>query len=464
MAIYVCQVCGYEYTEEDGKTNWEQLENDWLCPVCGADKSLFEKKEEQEENSIETGLDSYLSEWKKTADPYEKRLSEIHQIAISGRSIVEPMGSTHKTLSWEHLFIKGAQLSKLPLNADDAVSTKTVIGPKAQQPLVIDMPIIVSHMSFGALSKEFKTALAKGSAMARTAICSGEGGVLPDEKDNAYKYIFEYVPNEYSIEPENLRSVDAIEIKIGQAAKPGMGGHLPAEKVSDEIAAVRKRRAGTDIHSPASFKDIKNGADLEAKVNWLRQMSGGKPIGIKLAAGNIEEDLEVVLSAKPDFITIDGRNGGTGSAPKYIKDSTSVPTLFALYRAADFLKKHKREDISLIITGGLRISSDFAKALALGATAVAVATSAMIAGGCQQYRICNSGNCPVGIATQNPELRKRIDIEKSANRLSNFLHVSSDELKDFARITGNADVHALALEDLCTDNSEISGHTKIKHI
>ena len=204
--------------------------------------------------------------------------------------------------------------------------------------------------------------------------------------------------------------------------------------------------------------------DLKKKVEWLRTSSDGRPIGIKFAAGNVEADLEVALYAEPDFITIDGRPGGTGAAPKFIKAATSVPSIFALYRAEKFLKEKGATDVSLVITGGLRISSDFAKALALGADAVAIGTSALMACGCQQHRICNTGRCPTGITTQDPELRQMVNIDESAKKLANFLRVSTEELKDFARLTGNNNVHRLSIDDLCTTNSEISNYTEIEHV
>ena len=170
------------------------------------------------------------------------------------------------------------------------------------------------------------------------------------------------------------------------------------------------------------------------------------------------------MPAAPDFITIDGRPGGTGAAPQFIKDATSVPTIFALSRARKFLDSHRGEGISLIVTGGLRVSPDFAKALAMGADAVAIGTAALMACGCQQYRICNTGKCPVGITTQNPELRDRLKIDISARKLELFLRVCNEELKDFARLSGNADVHHMDIFDLCTTNSEISDHTDIEHV
>ena len=197
--------------------------------------------------------------------------------------------------------------------------------------------VYISHMSFGAMSKEMKVALAEGSAMARTAMCSGEGGILPEEKAAAYKYIFEYVPNKYSVTPENLQEADAIEIKIGQGTKPGMGGHLPGEKVTPEIAAIRNKPLGKDVISPSKFEDIRSKEDLRDLVTQLRLASDGRPIGIKIAAGRIEKDLEYCVFAEPDFITIDGRGGATGASPKLVRDSTSVPTVFALSRARKYL-------------------------------------------------------------------------------------------------------------------------------
>lgn len=473
MEKYVCEVCEHIYDEDENNVPWSDLPDNWACPVCESPKSYFksmEQKSPDPETSVEKTevlsdqKEEVAIDLKRSMVESEAYFKDIHEIAETGNSIFEPMRTKKQTLSWDEILIKGAQLAKIPLNHEDPVNTGTVIGPKAEHPMVIDTPIYITHMSFGALSREAKMALAKGSAATKTAMCSGEGGILPEAMEYAYKYIFEYVPNQYSATLENLQKVDAVEIKMGQSAKPGMGGHLPAYKVTPEIAGIRGLQEGEDIISPSHFKDIQNRDDLKKKVDLLRKLSLGKPIGIKIAAGNIEADLAVVLHAAPDFITIDGRAGATGSAPKFVKASTSIPSIFAISRARKYLDENGAQDISLVITGGLRVSSDFAKALAMGADAVAIGTTALIAMGCQQYRICNTGRCPMGIATQDPLLRSRLNVEQASGRVENFLRVSTEELANFARLTGNDDVHKLSVADLCTTNSEISNYTDIGHV
>lgn len=395
-------------------------------------------------------------------DESARYMEEIHEMAVKGESLHAAMGTLLPLPKWEDILLLGAQLDPAPLNDDDPVSTRTIIGKGAKQPMILESPVYISHMSFGALSKEIKTALAMGSAKAQTAMCSGEGGILPEEKAAAYKYIFEYIPNKYSVTDENLKSSDAIEIKIGQGTKPGMGGHLPGSKVTEEIAAIRGKNVGEDIQSPSKFPEINSKEDLKAMVDMLRERSEGRPIGIKLAAGNIEKDLAYAVSAAPDFITIDGRGGATGSSPFFLREATSVPTIYALSRARKYLDSIQ-SDIALVITGGLRVSADFAKAIAMGADAIAVATAPLIAAACQQYRICGSGYCPVGIATQNPMLRERLKIEEAAQRIANFLIISNEELKTFARISGVDDVHKLSLENLITLDEQIAKYTGIAH-
>jgi glutamate synthase domain-containing protein 2/rubredoxin len=484
MAQHVCEVCGYIHDEERHEERWEELPPGWECPVCGTGKNGYHLVQSEDAGAAGTGAaagtvvpgagvdanlagdqgDQYLGEWRRFADEFETNMAAIHSMAETGASLIEPMRTRKPVISWDDILVKGAQLARFPLDKDAAVKLQTVLGPAARQPLVLETPVYITHMSFGALSREVKIALARGSAAVKTAMCSGEGGILGESMEAAYRYIFEYVPNKYSVNDENLRRCDALEIKFGQSVKPGMGGHLPGAKVTEQIAEVRGFPQGEDIISPSRFPEIKNRGDLRKLVGELRERSDGRPIGIKVAAGHIEKDLEFALFAEPDFITIDGRPGATGAAPKVVKDATSVPTIYALHRARKVLDAAGAKDVSLVITGGLRISSDFIKALAMGADAVAIGTAALMACCCQQYRVCNTGQCPVGCTTQDPQLRARLNIDTSAKRVENFLRVCTEELRDFCRLTGHGNVHEFSVDDLCTTNSEISGHTDIEHV
>lgn len=472
MAKYQCSICGYIFDEAKEGKPFASLD---ACPVCGMPTEKFVKLEEEaqpapqakaEVSTEETAPEAPVLEYDSVyyrVDTGCRYMEEIHRMAVTGKSIIGAMGTQMKMPNWDDVLILGNQLNPPPLNDDEPVNTMTVIGKNAKRPLIISGPVFISHMSFGALSKETKIALARGSAMAKTAMCSGEGGILPEERAEAYKYIFEYIPNLYSVTSENLKNSDAIEIKIGQGTKPGMGGHLPGEKVTPEIAAIRNKPLGQDIISPSKFPNVNTKEDLKALVDKLRAESDGRPVGIKIAAGKIEKDLEFCVFAEPDFITIDGRGGATGASPQLVRDSTSVPTLYALYRARKYLDSVKANGIALVITGGLRVSSDFAKAIAMGADAVAIGSAALIAAACQQYRICGTGKCPVGIATQDEELRKRLKIDAAAQRVANFLNCSLNELKTYARITGHKNLHDLNTGDLCTINREISEFTNIPH-
>ena len=452
MKRFVCTVCGYVYEGEEPPKE---------CPICKQPASKFREEDidlEKENSQISSSSNknnvtdlSYDNNFYRI-DKSCRYMEEIHQMATSGKSIGGSMGTTMPMPNWDDILILGAQLNPPPLNEEDNVETMTVIGKNAKRPMILQNPVYISHMSFGALSKEIKIALAKGSKMAKTAMCSGEGGILLEERENSYKYIFEYIPNKYSVTDENLRNADAIEIKIGQGTKPGMGGHLPGEKVTEDIAKLRGRKVGEDIQSPSKFPELNSKEDLKEMVSMLRRRSDGRPIGIKISAGKIERDLEYCVYAEPDFITIDGRGGATGSSPLLLREATTVPTIYALYRARKYLDS-VHSDISLVITGGLRVSADFAKALAMGADAIAVASAGLIAAACQQYRICGTGNCPVGIATQNPKLRERLKIDIAAQRVANYLNVSLEELKTFARITGHSSVHELCVCLLYTSPS-----------
>ena len=474
---YECGVCGHIYDEQSESVPFEDLSDGWSCPICDADGLFFKQMKEptakpkkKTETKQTTAISaherlsdlSYPSGFERADDAQEPHMDTIHEMAKSGQSVIEPMHSKSPKVSWDDILILGGQLNKMMRDEHAPVKTTTVIGTRAQKPLVIEHPVFITHMSFGALSREFKLSLSKGSAAVKTAMCSGEGGILPESMEAAHKFIFEYVPNLYSVTDDNLKKADAIEIKIGQGTKPGMGGHLPGSKVTEEIAQIRGKTQGEDIISPSRIEGVGDADGLKRLVDSLRERSEGRPIGVKIAAGHIEDDLAVIDFANPDYVTIDGRNGATGASPKIIKDATTIPTIFALHRARTYMDENDM-DMQLVITGGLRVSSDFAKALAMGADAIAIGTAAMMAAACQQYRVCHTGKCPVGVATQDPDLRARLSGDRAAMRLTNFLEATREELKTFARITGNDDVHALSVADLCTISSEISQNTNIRH-
>ena len=268
---YRCSVCGYLYDEEKEERPFCELT---ACPVCKQPADQFELTEEpkSEEKAVEIPAETsdlaYDSAYVRN-DPSCRYMKEIHQMAVSGKSISAAMGTQMPMPGWDDILLLGAQLNPAPLNDDDPVVTTTVIGKHAKRPMILENPVYVSHMSFGALSREVKIALAKGSAMAHSAMCSGEGGILPEEQAAAAKYIFEYIPNKYSVTDENLRNADAIEIKIGQGTKPGMGGHLPGDKVTPEIAALRGKKPGEDVQSPSKFPELKTKDDLKEMVDML---------------------------------------------------------------------------------------------------------------------------------------------------------------------------------------------------
>ncbi|MBO4552082.1 MAG: rubredoxin, partial [Candidatus Methanomethylophilaceae archaeon] len=363
MASYICTVCGEIYDEEKEGVKFSDLPDSWSCPKCHALKGVFmpvmktgqkgEKQYSPEDLEIDPSL--VLHD--------EGVMDEIHRVAVTGKSIGEAMDTLMPVPNFDDILILGAQLSRFPKADKAEVNIRTVIGKDAKRPMVLESPIYISHMSFGALSASAKIALSKGSAIAKTAMCSGEGGALEDEMMSAYRYIFEYIPNKYSVNENTFRHSAAVEIKIGQGTKPGMGGHLPGEKVTDRIAEIRGKPKGKDILSPSKFDEINSPEDLKKMVDDLRSMSDGLPIGVKIAAGHIEEDLEFISHSGCDFITIDGRGGATGSSPKYLKDASSVPTVYALSRARRYMDEHDMCQ-QLVITGGLRTSRDFIKALA----------------------------------------------------------------------------------------------------
>ncbi len=392
-----------------------------------------------------------------------EKVANIQKLAASGKSENSAMSTLRKFPTFETIVFKGAQLHKMPLNEDVKVNTKTIIGKTAKQPLELEMPFYVSHMSFGALSREAKIALAKGASLVGTAMCSGEGGMLPAEREASTKYIYELGTASFSHNDEVIKQADAVEIKIGQGVKPGLGGHLPGNKVNEEIAKIRGLKTGEASYSPGRLSEVNNLEDIQDKVAHIKKITNGKPVGIKFASGHIEADIAFALKAEPDFITIDCRGGATGSSPTFLKDNVGVPPIFVIRRARKYLDSVNSK-VTFCVTGGFRDSSDIAKAIALGANAVALATTSMIAIGCIQARVCHTGTCPVGIATQNEQLRELFDEEKSLKTFVNFYKGTNNELKVFARTNGIDDIHKLNVSDIVTDSRVVAEFTDIEHI
>ncbi len=362
---------------------------------------------------------------------------------------------------WDDLQIMAAQMATKPLMEDQIVGTELVIGPEAKKPLALKIPLFVSDMSFGALSEEAKISLAKGAELASTGICSGEGGMLPEEQQNNSRYFYEYASAEFGFKEELLTKVQAFHFKGGQGAKTGTGGHLPGNKNKGKISQVRGIPEGQAAISPPTFKNLVTADDFKKFADRVRELTGGIPIGFKLSANHIERDMQFALDASADYIILDGRGGGTGAAPQMFRDHISVPTIPALARARRFLDEQGATGrVTLIITGGLRVPIDFVKALALGADGVAISNSAMQAIGCVAARMCNTNNCPTGVATQKEELRKLINIEKCSQQLCNFFEASVELMQVMARACGHSHLNQLNKDDLATwhhDMARLSG-------
>jgi len=362
---------------------------------------------------------------------------------------------------WNDIQIITAQLAAKPLLDNTPVKTGLVIGPNAKKPLKLNIPIFVSDMSFGALSEEAKISLAKGAELAGTGICSGEGGMLSEEQQNNSKYFYELASAKFGWDIQKVKNVQAFHFKAGQGAKTGTGGHLPGSKVKGRIAEVRGLKEGEPAISPATFDDLNTAQDYKKLAGEVREISGGIPIGFKMSAQHIEDDIDFALEVGVDYIILDGRGGGTGAAPEIFKNNISVPTIPALARARRHLDNREAHNVTLIITGGLRTESDFVKALALGADGIAVSNSALQAIGCLAMRACNTNNCPVGIATQKDNLRARIEIDKSAKQLQNYFESTVELMKILARACGHDNLNKFNIKDLTTFKKEMAGLTGI---
>lgn len=401
----------------------------------------------------------------------EPTVEFIHQLAREGLSKMGhhgPMTSMgvprHLLPHWDDIQVMVAQMATKPLMEDVPVGTELVIGPQARKPLTLKIPLFVSDMSFGALSEEAKISLATGAELAGTGICSGEGGMLPEEQAANSRYFYELASAGFGYEESKLKNVQAFHFKGGQGAKTGTGGHLPGAKNIGKIAEVRGIEAGTAAISPPTFKDLHTVEDFRKFADRVREVTGGIPIGFKLSANHIEEDIQFALDASADYIILDGRGGGTGAAPQMFRDHISVPTIPALARARAYLDKQGASGrVTLIITGGLRVPMDFVKAMALGADGVAISNSAMQSIGCVAARMCNTNNCPAGIATQKKDLRQRLNVDKASHQLKNFFEASTELMQVMARACGHTELNQFNSKDLATWNREMAHLSGIRY-
>jgi len=437
--IYRCPVCGYLHV---GRINCH------FCPVCKTPAEAFDEDETFE----------HFAHWDANT-----RIM-IEYMADTGHYYLEGKGTTRKFLNMDDLLFMAGQIANPPLLDDEPVSAEVVLGKTSQHPIRLKTPILNAGMSFGALSCEAKMALAKASSMVGGIANTGEGGMRDEERELADNITLQYASGRFGVDESRLKSVDMIEIKISQGAKPGMGGKLPGSKVTDEIARIRQIPPGKMAESPARHTDIKTPKDLSNKIAWLREITGGKSISLKFVGSHLEKDLDAIFSQEhiPDVLVIDGAEGGTGAAPVFVKDHVGLPLIYSLPKVADYLDRNElRDRVTLIATGGLRHSADVAKAITLGAEAVYMAGALKIAMGCKYIRECHLGTCPYGIATQNQDLRNRLDVDKAAQRVANFINAATEEIKTIARICGKDDIHKLNKSDLKSINPELAKITGV---
>ncbi len=466
----VCGVHNWDYRLETGVSayNNEEVLPKFTAWIEESEDAVYVDEEEisewEEEFPQPYNRDEYLGLYADThGTPEESKNSYIQNLAKKGKEgighhgMVSAMGVAITELpKWDDIQLLTGQLWKKPLMDDDKVGTELVIGKNAKKPMRLKIPIFVSDMSFGALSEEAKVALSKGAEMAGTGICSGEGGMLPEEQEANSNYFYELASGRFGWDIEKVKLCQAFHFKAGQGAKTGTGGHLPGEKVVGKIAKVRGLKEGEAAISPSKFSDLDSPSDYRKVAEEVREATGGIPIGFKLSAQHIEKDIDFALEVGVDYIILDGRGGGTGAAPEVFKQNISVPTIPALARARKHLDKRGAKDVTLIITGGLRTESDFIKAMALGADGIAVSNSALQAIGCLGMRACHTNNCPVGIATQKKDLRSRLIIEESATQLKNYFEATVHLMQVMARACGHDNLSGFCQDDLTTFNREMA--------
>jgi len=414
-----------------------------------------------------------------TFDEYTN--SEIRRAAATGIYDIRGGGSKRKLPHFDDLLFLGASMSRYPLEGyRETCSTKVTLGTRyAKKPLELDIPITIAGMSFGALSGRAKEALGRGASMAGTSTTTGDGGMTPEERGQSKNLVYQLLPSRYGMNPNDLRKADAIEIVIGQGAKPGGGGMLLGQKISDRVAEMRTLPKGIDQRSACRHPDWTGPDDLKIKILEIREITGWKvPIFIKIAGARPYYDTALAIKAGADVVVLDGMQGGTAATQEVFIENVGQPTLACIRPAVDALQdldQHRK--VQLIISGGIRNGADVAKAMALGADAVSIGSAAMIALGDNDpkwekdynklgttagaYDDWHEGNDPAGITTQKPELMKRFDPVAGGRRLSNYLKVMTLEAQTIARASGKNDLHNLEPEDLCALTVESAAMARV---
>ena len=409
-------------------------------------------------------------------------IDDIHAKADLGRYRIRGFSTFQKVTHFDDLTFLSTGLTRFPLEGyKERCNTRTVIGGlRAEKPLVLETPIYISGMSYGALSANAKTALGKGAAMVGTASCTGDGGMLQSERDASDKLIYQVLPSRYGFNPHHLVQAQAVEIVVGQGAKPGTGGMLMGVKVLDDIADMRDLPRGIDQRSPARHPDWLGPDDLAVKIEQLREATDWRvPIHVKLGACRVDDDVKLAAKAGADAVVIDSMVAGTGASAEVLIDHSGIPTVPAIVMAREALRElGLYGKVSLIASGGIRNGADVAKALALGADAVAIGIGALVALNCNkdipesdfineigvpagQCRHCHTGKCPVGITTQDPELTKRLDPDEAAERVANYINSMTMEMALLTRSLGKGDVHSLEPEDLAALTIEASAMARV---
>jgi len=420
-----------------------------------------------------------LPKFSATFDPHT--LAEIRRAATTGIYDIRGAGAKRRLPHFDDLLFLGASISRYPLEGyREKCATDVTLGSRfAKKPLQLKIPVTIAGMSFGSLSAQAKEALGRGATIAGTSTTTGDGGMTEEERRSSRTLVYQVLPSRYGLNPDHLRAADAIEVVIGQGAKPGGGGMLLGQKVSERVAAMRVLPPGIDQRSASRHPDWTGPDDLEIKILELREITDWeKPVFVKVGAARPYYDTALAVKAGADVVVIDGMQGGTAATQEVFIENVGIPTLAAIRPAVDALQElgmHRK--VQLIVSGGIRNGADVAKALALGADAVSIGTAALVALGDNDprweaeyqalgatagaYDDWHEGRDPAGITTQDPELAARLDPVLAGRRLANYLGVLTLEAQTIARACGKSHLHNLEPEDLAALTIEAAAMARV---